>query len=157
MATLRDIAQQAEVSTATVSLALSGKGRISDEVRSKIVQIAHEIGYQYRKAPVEDHNCAVMLLPVYNTRGYVWYFLKDIIDHIQSSMTAGGYISLIIPILNDQPVSEIMEIILKTRPMPCSLCTMGTGSLPCLEGAAYPGSGCEQLRVSERVQFCMCR
>jgi LacI family transcriptional regulator len=115
MATLRDIAQQAEVSTATVSLALSGKGRISDEVRSKIVQIAHEIGYQYRKTPVEDHNCAVMLLPVYNTRGYVWFFLKNIIDHIQSSMTAGGYISLIIPILNDQPVSEIMEIIHKTR------------------------------------------
>jgi DNA-binding LacI/PurR family transcriptional regulator len=35
-ARLKDIARKAKVSVATASLALNGKGRISEEVRSKV-------------------------------------------------------------------------------------------------------------------------
>ncbi len=114
MATLKDIAQRAQVSTATVSLALSGKGRVSEEMRAKVFSIAQELGYQYRKAIPKSHKSAVMLLPVSNTWGHVWHFLKDIIDYIQSEMTARGYTSLILPVLADQPVAELLEIIGKT-------------------------------------------
>ncbi len=114
MATLKDIAEQAQVTTATVSLALSGKGRVSEEMRAKIISIAHDIGYQYRKTIPKTHKSTIMLLPISNTWGYVWHFLKDIIDCVQSRMTALDYTSLILPILSEQPVSEVLEIIQKT-------------------------------------------
>ena len=114
MVKLRDIAELAGVSTATVSLALSGKGRISEEMRASIFSIASELGYKFRQAPPKNHKTAIMLLPVASTHGHVWHFLKDIIDYIQYQMTALNYTSLILPILDDQPVQEILEIIQKT-------------------------------------------
>jgi LacI family transcriptional regulator/LacI family purine nucleotide synthesis repressor len=50
MATLQDIAKIAGVSTATVSLALSNQGRISEDMRAKIADIARELGYTGRKS-----------------------------------------------------------------------------------------------------------
>ena len=43
--TIYDIAKVANVSTATVSLALSGNERIRPETRQRILDIAHELGY----------------------------------------------------------------------------------------------------------------
>lgn len=45
--TMRDIANALEVSTVTVSKALSDKEGVSDEVRAKIKQKAQEMGYRY--------------------------------------------------------------------------------------------------------------
>ncbi|WP_243140829.1 LacI family DNA-binding transcriptional regulator [Candidatus Galacturonibacter soehngenii] len=45
--TMRDIAKALEVSTVTVSKALSDKEGVSDEVRAKIKQKAQEMGYRY--------------------------------------------------------------------------------------------------------------
>ena len=42
---INDVAKAAGVSIATVSLALNGKGRISDKTRDRIKQIANELGY----------------------------------------------------------------------------------------------------------------
>ena len=47
--TIRDIAAQLGVSTATVSMALSGKGQISAEVRQNIIQTAKQMGYETNK------------------------------------------------------------------------------------------------------------
>lgn len=44
--TLRDLATRAGVSTAAVSNALSGKGRMSSENRERIQQLARELGYR---------------------------------------------------------------------------------------------------------------
>ncbi len=43
--TIRDIAAKLALSTATVSMALSGKGRISPPVRKQILETAEEMGY----------------------------------------------------------------------------------------------------------------
>ena len=40
---LKDIAIQAEVSVATVSAALNGTGRIGDELRSRIMEVARQM------------------------------------------------------------------------------------------------------------------
>lgn len=47
--TLATVAQKARVSQSTVSLALNGRGRISDEVRGEIARIAQELGYTPRR------------------------------------------------------------------------------------------------------------
>lgn len=44
--TLRQIAQRVRVSTATVSQALNGKGRISEDKRRQIVLLLREVGYK---------------------------------------------------------------------------------------------------------------
>ena len=43
---LKDIAIQAEVSVATVSAALNGTGRIGDELRSRIMEVARQMNYE---------------------------------------------------------------------------------------------------------------
>lgn len=48
--TLNDIAAQAGVSTATVSMALNGKPGISDPMRAKIIHIATELGYPLQRS-----------------------------------------------------------------------------------------------------------
>lgn len=44
--TIRDIASHLGVSTATVSMALSGKGNIGDETRRTVIETAREMGYE---------------------------------------------------------------------------------------------------------------
>ncbi len=48
--TIRDIAEMLDLSTATVSMTLAGKGRISAEVRDRILTTAKEMGYQSNKS-----------------------------------------------------------------------------------------------------------
>jgi len=43
--TLRDIAAKANTSITTVSLVLTGKGRISDPVRNAVLEAASDLGY----------------------------------------------------------------------------------------------------------------
>lgn len=47
---LSDIAERLNVSTVTVSKALSGKDGVSEELRAKIKIVANEIGYRYNSA-----------------------------------------------------------------------------------------------------------
>ena len=45
MVTIREIAQRAGVSPSTVSRVLRGKGRVSQETRERVFQVAEELGY----------------------------------------------------------------------------------------------------------------
>lgn len=61
MVTLRDIAEKANVTIATASIALSGRGRVADATRNRIRKVASELQYQpnvaaqaLRKRPVLD-------------------------------------------------------------------------------------------------------
>jgi len=64
MANLTDIAREVGISTAAVSQALSGKGRISDDVRKRVFATARHLGYRSGRVRFpDDHPAAVMLLP----------------------------------------------------------------------------------------------
>jgi LacI family transcriptional regulator len=52
--TMRDIAGEMNVSTVTVSKAISGKDGVSDEVRAAILKKAEEMGYQYSAGAKEE-------------------------------------------------------------------------------------------------------
>ena len=46
MATIREISEKANVSTATVSKVLNGKGNVSEKTRQMILDIARELCYR---------------------------------------------------------------------------------------------------------------
>lgn len=64
--TARDVAQKAGVSIATVSLVLNNKPGISVEVREKVLNIASELGYSFKRT----HNKCIQLV-VYKRHGKV--------------------------------------------------------------------------------------
>ncbi|MFF8913421.1 LacI family DNA-binding transcriptional regulator [Streptomyces sp. NPDC015032] len=49
--TLADVARAAEVSTATVSHALNGTGRLADSTRRRVCEVATTLGYGYQRTP----------------------------------------------------------------------------------------------------------
>ena len=51
---LAEIAEKTGVSIATASMVLTGKGRISEEVRTKVILAAREMGYK-KKIPFPVH------------------------------------------------------------------------------------------------------
>ncbi len=67
-ATIRDVAKQAGVSPATVSLTLSGRGRIADVTRQRILQVSHELNYRLplRRRTTADQR--VFTIPTGNWR-----------------------------------------------------------------------------------------
>ena len=71
--TMRDIARELGTSAVTVSKAMAGKTGMSDELRSKILKKATEMGYEYpnnRPTLSREHLEIGILIPD-------WYFTSD--------------------------------------------------------------------------------
>lgn len=115
MATLKDIAEKVGISTAAVSQSLSGKGRISPDIREKVIAAAHALGYQSsRMYPHTIRKTAVILISLYETEGYIWDFIKNCIVTIQEIMNREGYTTVILPLPENQQASVIMELMQRT-------------------------------------------
>lgn len=90
MSALSDVARLAQVSKATASRALSGRGYVSDEARARVVAAAAEIGY------VVSANAASLVTGSTRNVGVVipfinrWYF-GDVLEGIESALIAAGY------------------------------------------------------------------
>ncbi|MFD6891065.1 LacI family DNA-binding transcriptional regulator [Streptomyces sp. NPDC059957] len=70
--TLADIARAAEVSTATVSHALNGTGRLGESTRGRVREVAGALGYGARRGP---HNRSLGIA-VTTYAGFAWDFAK---------------------------------------------------------------------------------
>ena len=74
MATLRSIAKALRLSTATVSTALSGQGRMSAETRRRVVQAAQAAGYRHNPL------AATLMSEVRRSRGQVFRGVLAAVD-----------------------------------------------------------------------------
>lgn len=70
--TLADIARAAEVSTATVSHALNGTGRLGESTRRRVREVAGSLGYGARRGP---HNRSLGIA-VTTYAGFAWDFAR---------------------------------------------------------------------------------
>lgn len=70
--TLADIARAAEVSTATVSHALNGTGRLGESTRRRVREVAGALGYGARRGP---HNRSLGIAVTTYT-GFAWDFAR---------------------------------------------------------------------------------
>ena len=80
--TIKDIAKRANVSIATVSRVINGLGGYSEETKTKILAITHELGYSQNKSAVSlvsrKSNLLGIIMPQYATT-----FYGDIISGIE--------------------------------------------------------------------------
>lgn len=78
--TLADVAKRAGVSTATVSMVLCNKGRISQSTRERVLKALDESGYVYNQTAANLRN---------RRSNQVGLLLHDITNPFYSEMTAG--------------------------------------------------------------------
>jgi DNA-binding LacI/PurR family transcriptional regulator len=109
--TLKDIADSTGVSLATVSLALSGKGRISPSVRENILITAETLGYRRKKQHdvVTESSAPVgLFLSVDAVWGLAWWLIRPIVEEIESGLRSRGSTLVAIPISMEMDDATIL-------------------------------------------------
>jgi DNA-binding LacI/PurR family transcriptional regulator len=97
--TLADVARAAEVSTATVSHALNGTGRLADATRRRVREVATALGYGARRTPRTGGTLGVA---VTTYAGSAWNFLEvpyfaRLLTAATATAHAHGYALTILP------------------------------------------------------------
>ncbi|MFW5747673.1 MAG: LacI family DNA-binding transcriptional regulator, partial [bacterium] len=85
---LKDVAKAAGVSLTTASLVLSGKGRISDEVRQRVNEAVDRLGYvpKNRAASEDTHRTIGIFHSIDYDWGFIWVFIRPIVEEIERNM-----------------------------------------------------------------------
>ena len=92
--TIQDVAQLAKVSTATVSRILTGKDKVKEETKAKVMAVIEQLGYDARKKSLlSDNQSKTILVCVTELKNP---FLVPIFDGIQNSAHKHGYDVLIL-------------------------------------------------------------
>ncbi len=110
--TLKDIAHQLQVSASTVSRALSGDARVTEETRAKVKQVAQELGYRPNAIArsLRIKKTGMILLVVRDIKNP---FYLDIMAGIESSAREAGYNVLMCNCDNDNSlVQKYVEMLL---------------------------------------------
>ncbi|MBR6477057.1 MAG: LacI family DNA-binding transcriptional regulator [Lachnospiraceae bacterium] len=98
--TMSDIAKRIDVSTVTVSKALSGQKGVSEEVREEIIRLAREMGYKTVHGNVEEKNSSFrigVLLPpgaLATFDSFYWRLYQAVSEMAMEKNCFTGYESL---------------------------------------------------------------
>lgn len=106
--TAKQIAEQAGVSQATVSLVMHGKPGVSDTVRRRVMEIARSAGYQ-PEVPRVPATGKILQLVIYKRHGRVIAdepFFNVLIEGIMAQASAMGYHLTVSYFYGSQPAEE---------------------------------------------------
>lgn len=96
---MQDIADRLQISKNAVSLALMDKKGVSEEMRSRVIQVAKELGYgSYGKKQVDNPNLMVIVpdrITSYDDNDH-FHFYHDMIWGLESSIRKMGYNAIIV-------------------------------------------------------------
>jgi DNA-binding LacI/PurR family transcriptional regulator len=117
--TLKDIAKEAGVSISTVSLVLSGKRKISKDVRDKVYEVAKKLGYikpAYGSSIATNRlsHIAILVHEDYE-KAFEWHFIRQMIINLESVITQDQYYPVIIPVRLDQETNDILEKVVLSK------------------------------------------
>ncbi|HLV10259.1 MAG TPA: LacI family DNA-binding transcriptional regulator [Halanaerobiales bacterium] len=108
---LKDIANAANVSVATVSLALNNKKGVSKQKKQEILDIARQMGYDFQQGSENQANAIRFI--IYKRHGYVVSdtpFFSNLIEGIQRECRENNYEMLISHITkNEENYLEIID------------------------------------------------
>ena len=140
--TLRDVADAAGVSITTASFVMTGKGRISPEVRQKVLEAGDALGYRKSVPPQIETQTSSVIGILFSTDpkwSIVFGFVRPILESIDAYFSARDHSVALIPI-NDQLSSD--EIFRRVDNLGCrGLYAMHYGNEPLftkLEGRGTP-------------------
>ena len=107
MAKLIDVAEKAGVSITTASMALSGKGRISEEVRHKVMAAAELLGYKKKSQSGSRH--WTLLYNLDRENDSLAYFFNPIIRQLRVSAGEAGFSLTLLPVTSDMKTDNIFR------------------------------------------------
>ena len=141
--TLATVAQKARVSQSTVSLALNGRGRISDEVRGEIARIAQELGYTPRRKAAPSNGLRGSTVGVLIDRRFFEildsHFLQ-ILRGLQAESAKHGF-QIVFSTVGDENVKSGWRSVLPANVPPNALVVVGVTDrefLASLHGSGIP-------------------
>ncbi len=109
---LEDVAKRAGVSLATASLALSDKGRIAPETKTKILEAALELGYHKRPRREEEPKAQrldiAILLDIDPEWSMVFYLIRPVIQEMEQTLGSAGFNIILIPISRSEAPEAIL-------------------------------------------------
>ena len=110
---LKDIAEAAGVSVTTVSLVLSGKGKISHGVMKRIKESAESLGYVHKTRNPSSRLKSFKYVAIlhYETTSYLWNFSRPFITYLEELLINKGYFLLsftCFPAENERKTQEII-------------------------------------------------
>ena len=110
---LKDVAAKAGVSVAAASLALSGKGRISVEVRERVRAAATDLSY--RTGAVSRTRAAArqaMGILHCEDRAYEVSFVRPTLLELERTMLQRGYNPVLLPVNTATPVDQVARLVM---------------------------------------------
>ena len=109
---LKDVAKKAGVSVAAASLALSGKGRISREVRAKVRAVADDLSYRVGAGARASHPArqAVGIMHP-EDRAYDWGFVRPTLLEVERTMHRNGYNPVLLPLDPRAPGDRAVRLV----------------------------------------------
>ncbi len=116
---LKDVAKEARVSVATVSLVLNGKKNFSASVRDRVYDAAQRLKYvkpMYAPSVVTKQiNHLALLVPEDDDKAFAWNFIRQVIIHLEAALARKHYSPVIIPVHSEQTPDNILEKILASK------------------------------------------
>lgn len=115
--TLDDIAKHVGVSPATASLALSGKGRVSEQTRRAVANAARELGYARKTAEgcSDEAGTTVGILYMVDYRwAFAWVLIQPIVVEIIKNLEAEGYTPVLIPVRTTEDLDTVYHRIINS-------------------------------------------
>ncbi len=151
---LKDVAQRANVSTATASLALNGSGKVNANTRARIREIAGEMGYQpnpmaKRLAMRKSRQIGLVLPDITNTyyAALAQYILNELLasDYALTISTSMNSRKMEDRIVDDMIANRVEGLLVapveKENPDVRYLDRLDKAGIPCVfVTAGYPGS-----------------
>jgi LacI family transcriptional regulator len=114
--TLLDVARQAGVSSSTVSLVFSQKGKISKTVQEKVRAAAEDLGYTKGLAHHGAKTKTVAVLFHFDRKlSHTWNNLRQITLKLQEQLHKNHYLTVLIPITYDMDEDEIYGKVIKSQ------------------------------------------
>lgn len=102
--TISDVARAAEVSISTVSKALSGTGRMRDETRAHVAQVAERLGYAARAPRRERHGERSYTIGLLTTDSFTRFAIPLMLG-VEDALSAGR-ISVLLADGRGDPIRE---------------------------------------------------
>lgn len=114
--TLLDIAKLAGVSSSTVSLVLSRKGKISSEVKEKVMAAAEDLGYTRGPQLYSRKLESVAVLFHFDGKlAHTWNVLRQVTLSLQEHLAKKEFLTILIPISYDMSDDEIIKQVVSAR------------------------------------------